>query len=476
MDHSTEVIQQIGGQLAGLVGAPVSGTSDDDLCAFAVALEGAGRFLDALRTTVAAEIDKRSASKIDGLSDRYGFSKGAQLLEFLTRVSPAEAARRVRVGRATAATTTLVGDELPPQHPQVAAALRSGEIGIDSAAVIIRCLDQASPQAKSEEIAVAETELVTAATHDSADLIGVQARAWREALNPDGAEPRDERIHRMRSFRIGRELENGLTPFSGVAEPYFAALLRTAINNANKPGVSPRFLSEADQQTGLSIVEGDGAADDDDCRGVGEIVSVADPRTREQRNYDVLQGVVTAGLRSTGTKTGEMRDLAQVTATVTMHDLVSGDGAAWIDDVAEPISAAAVAELVCSTGLAKVIIGPNGEPLYLGKHKRYFTAAQMRALGVRDGGCVWPGCGAPASWADGHHVKPWAAGGATDIDNGVLLCPYHHHKLHRSGFRISMIDARPHMLLTPAMDPAQKWRPIGKSRIEAVQVRRKKAG
>jgi len=58
----------------------------------------------------------------------------------------------------------------------------------------------------------------------------------------------------------------------------------------------------------------------------------------------------------------------------------------------------------------------------------------------------------------------------------VLLCRYHHHKLHRSGFQLAIIDSRPHMLLTPAMDPAQKWRPVGKSRIEAVQVRRKKAG
>jgi hypothetical protein len=467
MNESVVLIGEIGEQLARLAGAPPSRLSDDDLVAYTVEIERAGRLIDALRTQSAAEIDERSASRLDGLSDRYGFRSGTHFLEFLTRVSAAEAARRVRLGRATIAGTSLVGDPLPPKHPQVAAALDAGEIGIDSANVIVRCLDQASPHATAEEIAVAETELVTAAARDSADLIGVQARAWREALDPDGAEPRDERIHRLRSFRVGRENENGLTPFSGVAEPYFAGLLRAAINNANKPGVEPRFLSEADRQAGLSIVETD----------EGEVIEgVTDPRTRDQRNYDVLQGVVTAGLRSTGTKTGELRDLAQVTAVITMDDLQSGTGVAWLDDVTEPISAAKTQELVCATGLAKVIIGENGEPLYLGKHKRYFTAAQMRALAVRDGGCVWPGCGAPAAWADGHHVRAYADGGPTDIDNGVLLCPYHHHKLHRSGFRIRMIDARPHMLLTPAMDPAQRWRPIGKSRIEAVQVRRKKAG
>jgi hypothetical protein len=473
MNEPTEQIRRIGDRLAALAAVPpaapgLRNLADDDLVAFTVELERAGRLLDALRTQAAAEIGERSASRFDGLSDRYGFRTGAHLLEFLTRVSPAEASRRVRLGKATIATTNLVGDELPPKHPRVATALQLGEIGVDSAAIIIRCLDQASPHATPEDLETAETELVTAAATDGADLIAVQARAWREALDADGAEPRDERIQRLRSFRVGRELENGLTPFSGVADPYFAALLRAALNNANRPGVIPRFRPEADRQTGLSIVESDD----------GEVIeSVTDPRARDQLNYDVLQGIVTAGLRSTGTKTGEMRDLAQVTAVVTMNDLHDCTGVAWLDDVAEPISARTCSALACSCGYAPIVLGENGEPLYLGKHKRFFTEAQMRALAVRDGGCVWPGCGAPAAWAEGHHVDEYEKDdGPTDIDNGVLLCRYHHHKLHRSGFQLKMFDARPHMLLTPAMDPAQKWRPVGKSRIEAVQVRRKTAG
>jgi len=473
MDTATDTIRQISEQLADLAGArAATGTdalTDDSLVEFTVELERAGRLVDALRARAAADIDARSARVLgaEGLSDKYGFRTGAQFVEFLTRVTPSEARRRVRVGSATRPTTTLSGDTLPAPHPQIARALAAGELGIDSASIIIRCLDQASPAATADEIAVAEAALVVAAAHDGADLVGVQARAWREALNPDGAEPREERLRRLRSFRIGRENENGLTPFNGLADPYFAAMLRTAIDKANRPGVEPRFLSEADRQSGLTLVETDD----------GTVVeSVTDLRTRDQRNYDVFQGLITAGLRSTGTKKGEMRGLAQITAVITLDDLREGRGVAWLDHADEPISAATCGELECSTGLAKIIIGDNGEPLYLGRHKRYFTAAQMRALAVRDGGCVWPGCGAPASWADGHHVDGFHDDGPTDIDNGVLLCPYHHHKLHRSGFEIRMLGGRPHMRLTPAMDPAQQWRPVGRSRIEAVQIRRKRAG
>jgi len=472
MDTATDTIRQISEQLADLAGArAVTGTdalTDDSLVEFTVELERAGRLVDALRARAAADVEARSARVLgaEGLSDKYGFRTGAQFVEFLTRVAPSEARRRVRVGSATRPGTTLLGDVIPAPHPQIARAL-AAELGIDSASIIIRCLDQASPAATADEIAVAETALVVAAAHDGADLVGVQARAWREALNPDGAEPREERLRRLRSFRIERENENGLTPFNGLADPYFAAMLRTAIDKANRPGVEPRFLSEADRQSGLTLVETDD----------GTVVeSVTDLRTRDQRNYDVFQGLITAGLRSTGTKKGEMRGLAQITAVITLDDLREGRGVAWLDHADEPISAVTCGELECSIGLAKIIIGDNGEPLYLGRHKRYFTAAQMRALAVRDGGCVWPGCGAPASWADGHHVDGFHDDGPTDIDNGVLLCPYHHHKLHRSGFEIRMLGGRPHMRLTPAMDPAQQWRPVGRSRIEAVQIRRKRAG
>ena len=128
MDHSTEIIGQISEQLAGLVAVPLARDTDDQLCAFTVELERAGRLLDALRTRAAAEITARSFTKTDGLSDAYGFRTGAQFLEFLTRVSGAEASRRVRVGTATSVETTLSGDVLPPKHPQVAEALRAGAI------------------------------------------------------------------------------------------------------------------------------------------------------------------------------------------------------------------------------------------------------------------------------------------------------------------------------------------------------------
>ncbi len=55
---------------------------------------------------------------------------------------------------------------------------------------------------------------------------------------------------------------------------------------------------------------------------------------------------------------------------------------------------------------------------------------------ARDLHCVFPGCDRPATWCDVHHLIPWSQGGATDLDNLVLLCRHHHTLVHEGGWRI----------------------------------------
>ena len=40
----------------------------------------------------------------------------------------------------------------------------------------------------------------------------------------------------------------------------------------------------------------------------------------------------------------------------------------------------------------------------------------------------------------GHHVKHWANGGETSLDNLVLLCPTHHRLVHEGGFDVQRLD------------------------------------
>jgi hypothetical protein len=105
---------------------------------------------------------------------------------------------------------------------------------------------------------------------------------------------------------------------------------------------------------------------------------------------------------------------------------VSVDGVALVDGTTRT--------LLCDPDVTAVIIDRLGTPLDMGRKTRRATPAQRRALAVRDGGCLFPGCDAPISWTDAHHVKHFEHGGRTDLANMASLCRRHHGVTHRTGW------------------------------------------
>ncbi len=76
----------------------------------------------------------------------------------------------------------------------------------------------------------------------------------------------------------------------------------------------------------------------------------------------------------------------------------------------------------------------EGRILNVGRKTRLISPALRRALTHRDHGCRFPGCG--LRFCDAHHVKHWAEGGETRLDNLVLLCRRHHRCVHEEGYRV----------------------------------------
>ena len=77
----------------------------------------------------------------------------------------------------------------------------------------------------------------------------------------------------------------------------------------------------------------------------------------------------------------------------------------------------------------------RGEVLNIGRRSRTVPRRIGHALRIRDGGCRYPGCG-QSCWTDAHHIRHWADGGETSLENLVTLCRYHHRSLHRGEYRI----------------------------------------
>ena len=77
----------------------------------------------------------------------------------------------------------------------------------------------------------------------------------------------------------------------------------------------------------------------------------------------------------------------------------------------------------------RLTIKPSGRDLVHSRVGRCASYAQQRALHKRSGRCQYPGCTATRE-LEAHHVVAVERGGATELDNLILLCSRHHKLLH----------------------------------------------
>jgi hypothetical protein len=78
----------------------------------------------------------------------------------------------------------------------------------------------------------------------------------------------------------------------------------------------------------------------------------------------------------------------------------------------------------------------HGRVIGSGRATRTVNRRLRRALEYRDRCCVVPGCGATGG-LHAHHIRHWEDGGPTELDNLVLVCPYHHRAHHRGDLAIA---------------------------------------
>ena len=431
--------------------ADVSDLDDDETLGCATAAEAIGRRLDALRVVLAGEIEDRSRSSrgINGLAAGKGCRTSAELLERITRVSAATARRRIRLAADVARRPFPGGTSTPARFDRVRAAFTTGALGEDTALAITRELTPLLAHSSLTALAAAETELVAAATGTSpdnapptsADEVRIMAALWRARIDPDGLDPAENRAMKRRDLRWGRE-HDGLVTMRCEFLAEAAARAKILFDSFLSPTTAVAFLS--DEERAAHNVE-------------------KDPRTPGQQRHDILVGVLDTMARSRNTP--QIGGAAPtVLVSVRAEELASGHGAGHGDRTDTPLSMTTVKQMICTGGTPTVVLNAEGRILSLGSPERCFTASQRRAITLRDGGCLIPGCQIPAGWCEIHHVIPDAQGGPTHTDNGVLLCWFHHRTIDTSGWRIRMIRGTPQIKAPPWLDWAGSWRPATKSR------------
>ena len=118
------------------------------------------------------------------------------------------------------------------------------------------------------------------------------------------------------------------------------------------------------------------------------------------------------------------------------QDVLDPDGA-WSGTLEDGtrVSAETLRRVACDCGL--VAVSHDGQSLNIGRRARSIPPAIRRALMLRDHGCAFPGC-THTRFLHAHHLQHWLHGGATSLDNLLMLCSLcrYRHKLHYADFRI----------------------------------------
>ena len=181
-----------------------------------------------------------------------------------------------------------------------------------------------------------------------------------------------------------------------------------------------------------------GRMDDHDCRSQPSrppstpscrLPSPDDTRTPRQRRHDALEDLARNYLDHGDTPTvgGEKPHINLVCDLPALQGIAGGlheteDG--------HILTIQELRTVACDCSLSRIVLGPDGEIIDIGRKTRVWTAAQRRAIIVRDRHCTWPGCDRDPRWCDVHHLKHWADGGSTDVANGALRCRFHHVLTH----------------------------------------------
>ena len=431
--------------------------------------------------SISLEITKAIASAGIGarIAARRADRDVAESIAEIGLISIHEALHICRVARGITERTTLLGERLPAPYERVREAFETLSIPVDSASAIVVALDEAGTRAGTdaetiENFAVAERLLVEFAQQNPADQVRKLAAYWRDALDVDGIEPREEALTQLTSLhRFMRA--NGMKRYVLDADPVAAAYLDAVIDGHVGATIRrPRFdgpANDAPSSDAYASAAGvndigvdDAGVNDAGVNGAGVNDAGANASTVHDAFAEIpedtrslgqiaAEGIVQLARHGIACTNTEIPVRAtSIVVRMSLESLITGLGAAHLDGIETPISASTARIMAADAEIIPEVLGGSSEVLDLGIHRRLFSRAQRIALTERDGGCAFTGCEAPPSHTEAHHVEWWNEGGPTNLDNGILVCSRHHHDIHRDNWGIEVIDNVPWFVPPSSID------------------------
>lgn len=297
------------------------------------------------------------------------------------------------------------------RRPAVRDAAAGGRISVGQAKAIGEALDALPSSLDRAQSAEAEQLILSEAAHAPAEKLRTMTETILRQVAPakvDSAQERaaklaerDVRARSRRKLWFGSE-SDGSIEFGGSLPVVACRRLESMVQAIS----DRRYRSAKDSRDRLVLQE-----------------------TPQQRAADALIEILGAAEAPEpgGAKTPPIpAAAAQLQVLIPYQDLLDRAAAAGVLADGTSVSAGELRVLACSAEIIPAVLGSDSQVLDMGLAVRLAPPSLRRAIGLRDGGCAFPGCAAPMRHCDLHHVRPWQEGGPTHRDNIVALCRVHH--------------------------------------------------
>jgi hypothetical protein len=326
--------------------------------------------------------------------------------------------------------------------PAVADAVREGRVPLPHVDALARVTSDAGERASS---ALARPEvqerLVVMAQRQSVTEFGAAAARLMASFDPASLERGVAAQRRERFFVMSHQPEG--TFLKGRLDHLSAEVVRVAIASVRQAPDDERDKAQADADALVAVAE----------RAVSGMAGVRARRTDdrgllapddEQDSADArVSGVAnrpTVSILVPAETFAELREARSRERAGRESSLLPVEPACLEDGT--PLSTSQLARVLCDCEVGRIVLSAEGLPLDVGRTERLFTAAQRRAIVVRDRHCAWNGCEVPAAYCEAHHIRWWDRDeGETSVENGVLLCSHHHHVVHQLDLEIARLAA-----------------------------------
>jgi hypothetical protein len=430
----------------------------------------ASRYFGAAGAAIAGEVAHRSrpALGMSGLAQRTGFRTPERLLTQTTGATKQQVLVALNAGKLLAeiaddgTVDEVTGQVLAPSQPwlrPVASAVAAGRLSTSAAQAIgtgLGCPNSVISALQLESAAARLVEEAIAGT--DADRLWRRARDSRDELDVAGVKIREAELLDTRGI-THFPLVTGGGKAIWTMDPETYAAFKDIYDRSTSPKLGGVRFVTGEQSKRATVI-----ADDE--------------RTPVQLASDALIQLLKLGAdTSPNFLLGSGAPVIRI--TVAEQALETSIGFGTIEGQGAHLSMDTVQRLMCGGDAIRIGFDRHGNVLDIESEQRLYSRRQREVLAVKFGGCMDPNCDRPPSWCESHHIHHWVRDhGKTVIENGILLCKWHHLKYHNEGHEIEIDDVGGYWQIPPeSVDPEQKPIPMPlKSSAIADLWRRRQAG